>query len=146
MVAVTLVLLPFQNDIGRASPALALVVPVVVAGIVGGRAAAIATAGGAALAFSLGFIPPVGTLRVAVSEDAVALGVFTLVAVSVGTLVALEADRRWAAEQRADEIEAMHSRYEELAAERQQLQEEADRVQLLERADEQRSALLVGLP
>jgi K+-sensing histidine kinase KdpD len=142
VVAVTLVLLPFQTDIGRASPALALVVPVVVAGIVGGRAAAIATAAAAALAFSLGFIPPVGSLRVAVSEDAVALGVFTLVAVSVGTLVALEADRRRAAEQRADEIEAMHARYEELAAERQLLQEEADRVHLLERVDEQRSALL----
>jgi K+-sensing histidine kinase KdpD len=142
VIAVTLILLPFDNQIGRASPALALVIPVVVAGIVGGRTAAIATAGAAALAFSLGFIPPVGSLRVAVSEDAVALGVFTLVAVSVGTLVALEADRRRAAEQRADEIEAMHARYEELAAERQQLQEEADRVHILERVDEQRSALL----
>jgi len=142
VVAVTLILLPFRSDMSRASPALILVVPVVLAGILGGRSAAIATAGCAGVAFSLGFIPPVGTLRVAVSEDAVALGVFTIVAVSVGSLVALEADRRRAAEQRADEIEEMHARFRALVAERERLQEEAERVAVLERVDEQRSALL----
>jgi K+-sensing histidine kinase KdpD len=141
-VVATGVLLPFRNDISRASPALVLVVPVVIAGMIGGRPAAIVTAVGAAGAFSLGFIPPVGTLRVAVSDDAVALGVFTLVAVAVGTLVGLEADRRRAAEQRVDEIQTMHTRYQTLVAERERLQEEADRVVILERVDEQRSALL----
>jgi K+-sensing histidine kinase KdpD len=142
VVALTLVLLPFRTDLSRASPALALVVPVVVAGVMGGRLASIATAFGGGIAFSLAFIPPVGTLRVAVSEDVVALIVFTLVAIAVGTLVALEADRRRGAEQRAAEIEAMHVAYQRLVEDQQHLREESDRVALLEQVDEQRSALL----
>jgi two-component system sensor histidine kinase KdpD len=142
VVAVTLVLLPFRSHISRASPALALVIPVVVGGIFGGRLAAIVTAVGGGVAFSLAFIPPVGTLRVAVSEDAVALVVFTIVAMAVGTLVALEAERRRAAEQRAQEIEDMHVRYQRLVEDQQRLREEADRLAVLERVDEQRAALL----
>jgi two-component system sensor histidine kinase KdpD len=118
------------------------VLPVVVAGVFGGRLAAIATAVIGAMAFSVAFIPPVGTLRVAVSEDAVALVVFTLVAIAVGTLVAMEAERRRAAEQRADEIETMHARYQALVAEQEQLREETARLSVLERVDEQRAALL----
>ncbi|HSS10414.1 MAG TPA: DUF4118 domain-containing protein, partial [Acidimicrobiales bacterium] len=121
---------------------MALVLPVVLAGVFGGQIAAIATAVAGAVAFSLAFIPPVGSLRVAVSEDAVALVVFTLVAIAVGTLVALESERRRAAEQRAEEIQAMHARYQALVAEEQRLREEADRVALLERVDQQRAALL----
>jgi K+-sensing histidine kinase KdpD len=142
VVVVTLILLPFRSHISRASPALALVLPVVLAGVFGGRIAAVATAAAGAIAFSLAFIPPVGTLRVAVSEDAVALVVFTLVAVAVGTLVALEAERRRAAEQRTAEIQAMHTRYQALVAEQERLREEADRLHLLEKVDEQRAALL----
>lgn len=142
VVAFTLLLLPFRSDISRASPALVLVLPVMLAGVFGGRVAAVSTAVVAAMAFSVAFIPPVGTLRVAVSEDAVALVVFIVVAIAVGTLVALEADRRRAAEQRAEEIEAMHARYQELAAEQEQLREETARVAVLERVDEQRTALL----
>jgi two-component system sensor histidine kinase KdpD len=142
VVVLTLVLLPFRSDISRASPALALVIPVVVAGIFGGRAAAILTALGGGIAFSLAFIPPVGSLRVAVSDDAVALIVFTIVAISIGTLVALEADRRRAAEQRAEEIQAMHIRYQALVADQQRLRDETDRLAVLERIDEQRAALL----
>jgi two-component system, OmpR family, sensor histidine kinase KdpD len=140
VLALTLVLLPFRSDISRASPALVL--PVMLAGVFGGRVAAVATAIVAAMAFSVAFIPPVGTLRVAVSEDAVALVVFIVVAIAIGTLVALEADRRRAAEQRAEEIEAMHARYQALAAEQEQLREETARVAVLERVDEQRAALL----
>ena len=142
IVAFTLALLPFRLDLSRAAPAVVLVVPVVLAGAVGGWTAAVATSVAAATAFSLAFIPPLGTLRVAVAGDAVALGVFTLVAAALGTLVSVEADRRRAAEQRADEISAMHARYETLVGEQQRLREEADRVTVLERIDEQRSALL----
>jgi two-component system sensor histidine kinase KdpD len=142
VLALTLLLLPFRSDISRASPALVLVLPVMLAGVFGGRLAAVATAVVAAMAFSVAFIPPVGSLRVAVSEDAVALVVFTVVAIAIGTLVALEADRRRAAEQRAEEIEAMHARYQALAAEQEQLREEMARVAVLERVDEQRAALL----
>ncbi len=142
VVAVTIALIPFREHISRAIPALLLVVPVVLAGVIGGRIAAVATAVSGSVAFSLGFIPPLGTLRVAVPEDAVALVVFTVVAISVGTLVALEEDRRRAAEQRATEIEAMHGRFRAVVAEREQLRQEADRLAVLEQVDAQRAALL----
>jgi two-component system sensor histidine kinase KdpD len=142
VVIVTVSLLPFREHISRAIPALLLVVPVVAAGVFGGRIAAVATAVAGSVAFSLGFIPPVGTLRVAVPEDAVALVVFTVVAIAVGTLVALEEDRRRSAEQRAEEIEAMHGRFRAVVAEREQLRQEADRVAIMEQVDVQRAALL----
>ena len=142
VVAVTAVLLPFRSHIGRASPALVLVLPVVVAGVLGGRAAAVGTAVTGAAAFSVAFIPPVGSLRVAVSEDAVALVVFIVVAVAVGTLVASEGERRRAAEQRAAEIAAMHERFQQLVAEQDRLREETERLALLEQVGEQRAALL----
>ncbi|MGH9123610.1 MAG: sensor histidine kinase [Acidimicrobiales bacterium] len=139
---VTVALLPFNTSVGRAIPALLLVLPVVAAGVLGGRLAAVATAVAGAAGFSLGFIPPVGSLRVAVSDDAVALVVFTLVAMAVGTLVALEDDRRRYAEQRATEIEAMHARFQALVAEQEVLRREADRLAVMEQVDIQRAALL----
>ncbi|MDP9074042.1 MAG: PAS domain-containing sensor histidine kinase [Actinomycetota bacterium] len=142
VVAITLGLLPFRAHVSRATPALVLVLSVVVAGVFGGRLAAVATAVAGAVAFSLAFIPPVGTLRVAVSDDAVALVVFLAVAITIGTLVALEEDRRRAAEQRAAEIEAMHARNQVLEVEQQRLRLEADRLAVLEQVDAQRSALL----
>ena len=142
VVLVTLVLLPFGHEISRATPALALVIPVVVGALLGGPAAAIGAALAGGVAFSLGFIPPVGTLRVALSEDLVAQIVFIIVAMAVGTLVAREADKRRAADQRADQIEAMHLRYQALVAEQQRLQTEADRLAVLEQVDQQRAALL----
>jgi K+-sensing histidine kinase KdpD len=142
VLAATAILLPFRSDISRASPALILVIPVVLAAVFGGRMAAIATAVVGAMAFSIAFIPPVGSLRVAVSEDAVALVVFIAVAIATGTLVASEADRRRAAEQRAEEIEAMHGRYQALVEEQERLREETARLAVLEQVDKQRAALL----
>ena len=139
---VTVALLPFNASVGRAIPALVLVLPVVAAGLLGGRLAAVATAVAGAAAFSLGFIPPVGTLRVAVSDDAVALVVFTVIAMAVGTLVAQESDRRRSAEQRALEIEAMHARFQAVVAEREALRRDAERVAVMEQVDIQRAALL----
>jgi len=142
VVVVTLGLLPFHTHVSRAIPALILVLPVVGAGIFGGRAAAVGTAVGASAAFSLGFIPPVGTLRVAVSDDAVALAVFMVVAIVIGTLVALETDRRRAAEQRAQQIQAMHIELQTLVAAQEQLRKEAERLAVMEQVDAQRAALL----
>ena len=76
------------------------------------------------------------------SDDAVALVVFLSVAVAVGTLVALEDERRRAAEQRAEEIEAMHARFQALVAEQDQLREETSRLAVLEQVDAQRAALM----
>ena len=75
-------------------------------------------------------------------DDVVALAVFVVVAAVVGTLVAREVDRRRAAEQRADEVQAIYERYEAVVGERERLAEEASRLEVLERVDEQRSALL----
>ena len=126
----------------RATPALALVLPVVLAGTRGGRRAAITTAVAAGLTFDLAFIPPHWTPKISRVEDVVAFVVFLIVAVVVGSLVAGEVDRRRAAEQRTAEVQALHTRYEAVVAERERLMEEANRLALLERVDEQRAALL----
>lgn len=139
---VTVALVPVRDHITQATPALAYVVPVVIAAIVGGRVAALLTAVLAAGALNFAFIPPVSTLKVASVDDGVALGVFAAIALVVGTLTAREADRRRAAEQRAHEIATLHSRYEAVVAERERLAEEAHQVALLSQVDEHRRALL----
>ncbi len=139
---VTAVLLPFRSGISLATPALVFVVPVVLAGIVGRRGAAVVTAVASAAVFSYAFVPPYDKVSIARSEDVAAALVFLLVALVVGTLVALEADRRSAAEQRAVELRASIVRNDELTAERERLREEAARVSVMERVDQQRSALL----
>jgi K+-sensing histidine kinase KdpD len=143
--AITAVLLPFRDSVSRASPALLLVVPVVVAGTLGGRLAAVLTALIGAIAFDVVFIPPVGSLPVALSGDVVALIVFLIVASLVGTLAANEAGRRRSAEQRSLELQTMHETRAEVAAARQRLAEEQGRIEVLERVDEQRAALLRGV-
>lgn len=142
VVTLTAVLVPFRADVSRAVPALVLVIAVVVAGLIGGRLPAVVTALTAALAFNLAFIPPYWTLVIDVVEDVIALVAFTAVALTVGTLVARESDHRRAAEQRAEELQALHERYEAVQAERARLAEEATRVAVLEQVDEQRAALL----
>jgi len=136
------VLAPLGSGVSRATPALVLVLAVVAAGLVGGGRAAVAVAVVAAATYNLAFVPPVWTLKVNASEDWVALAVFVAVAVSVGLLVAGEADRRRAAEQRETELRALYAELEAVAAERGRLAEEAARVTVLEDVDEQRSALL----
>ena len=91
-VAVIMVALaPFQDDLARATKALLLVVPVVGAAALGGRVPAYVAAAAATVAFSLS-LPPIGSVRVAVTEDVVALAVFVAVAVVVSTLVASRID------------------------------------------------------
>jgi two-component system sensor histidine kinase KdpD len=118
------------------------VLAVVLAGIVSGPGAAVVTAVVAAAAFNLAFIPPFWTFKVDAGEDWVALGVFLVVAITVGLLVAAEAERRRAAERREAEIRALYERVEAIAEERGRLADEASRVDVLQRVDEQRAALL----
>jgi two-component system sensor histidine kinase KdpD len=120
--------LPSRGSATVARPALTLLVPGLVAAVVGGRRAAIVTAVVAAVCLNVAFLPPFGTLQIHLVDDVVALGIFTAVAVLVGTLVALEAERRRAAEQRAAEIEQMRA--------------ELDHLAVLREVDEQRRALL----
>ena len=142
VVAVSAALVPARSDITRAGPALVLVVPIVLAGVVGGRRAAIAVAVVAAAAFNVVFLPPFGTFKIDALEDGIALGVFLLVAIVVGTLVAREGERRQSAEERAAELALLNEELQVAQRERERLAEEAMRVAVLERVDEQRAALL----
>jgi two-component system sensor histidine kinase KdpD len=139
---VTLALVPVRTNVTRATPALLLVLPVVVAAVIGGRVSAVITAVVAAAAMSLVFIPPYYSYDIALPDDVVALLVFVAVALVVGTLVASEADRRRAAEERAEEIRLLHERYEAVVAERERLSTEANRLAVMDQVDQQRSALL----
>ncbi len=141
-VAATAALVPFRTAVTVATPALVLVLPVVFTALVGGRVASLCIAVIAAGAFNLAFIPPYWRPAIAVVDDAVALGVFLSVALAVGTLVGEGAERRRAAEQRAEEAQALSDRYEAVVAERERLAEEASRIAVLEQVDEQRAALL----
>ncbi len=136
------VLVPLRGDPGRPTPALVLVLAVVVAGLFGGASAATVVAVAAAVALNLFFIPPYGTLKVDAWEDWVALAIFLLVAMAVGVLVASEGDRRRAAEAREGELRDLYDRLHAVTAERAHLAEEASRAQVLAHMDEQRAALL----
>jgi two-component system sensor histidine kinase KdpD len=142
VVALSAVLVPFRSEITRATPALVLVIAVVVAALVGGRVASVITAAAAAVAFNLAFIRPYWTLNIAIVDDLVAFAVLTGVGVAIGTLVAAQADRRRVAERRAGELQELNQRLEEVQAERERLALEATRVAVLEQVDEQRAALL----
>ena len=85
VVVVTAVLLPFRDDV-VGGPALVLVVPCVLAALVGGRAVGLAVAVFAAGAFNFVFLEPFGTFKVASVDEAIALVVFGLVALTVATL------------------------------------------------------------
>ena len=142
VVLLSVLLVPMRNDISAAGPALALVLPVVAAGVIGGGWAALATAVASGLAFNLAFIVPYGTLKIDAVEDAIALGVFVVVAVAVGMLVSLEDDRRRAAEQRTRELTELYEELDRMSSERERLAAEAARLAAFERVDEQRAALL----
>jgi two-component system sensor histidine kinase KdpD len=134
-----------RSDIRPTTPALLLVLPVGFAAVVGGRWPAVVTAVAAAVAYNLGFIRPFGTMKVDHPDDVVALAVFLAVAVVTGALVARASERTRAAEQRTRDVEALNARSEHVMAERERLAEETNRLQVLERVDEQRSALLQSL-
>ena len=142
VIGLSVAMVPVRSDITRASPALALVVPIVLSGLVGGRVAAVVVALAAALAFNVVFIRPHWTLKVDALDDAIALAVFGLVAVVVGTLVAREGERRQSAEERAAELQVLNEELNAVQQERERLAEEATRAAVLERVDEQRAALL----
>lgn len=135
-------LVSFRSDVSRAVPALLLVVPVLVAGAIGGVVAASVTAVAGALAFNLAFIPPYGRLQIDQIEDWVALGVFLAVAATVGWLVVAEADRRRAAEQREADLRELNARLQEMASREEALRAEASRAAVLTEIDAQRAALL----
>jgi len=138
----TVVMLAFRESVTSASPALVLVVPGVVAAVLGGRVAAAVVAAGSALAFGFYFLPPFDEWKILQAEDVVAGVVFVVVALAVGELTARESDRRRAAEDRADELQAVTVTLAESRADQERMANELNRLEVMEEVDQQRSALL----
>lgn len=84
LVATTVALL--HDRVGRGVPALLLVVPVVATALVGGRRPGFMVAAFATFAFSFA-LPPFGSPRIRLSEDVIALLIFSAVAFVVSALV-----------------------------------------------------------
>jgi two-component system sensor histidine kinase KdpD len=99
--ATALDLLP--GNVSTASAAMAYVVAVTGAAIVGGSIAGLVAAVLSFLALNFFFTPPIHTLNVGKTEDLVALVVFLLVAVTVGTLVSRALTQQARAERRERE-------------------------------------------
>ncbi len=139
---VTVAAVPLRDQVGGTTIALLLVLPVLVAGLAGGRVSAVVTALAAALAYNLAFIPPYGSPSIALVDDAVTFAVLAVVGLTTGTVVAREADRRRIAEERATALQVLNDEYELVQRERERLLEETTRIAVLEQVDEQRAALL----
>lgn len=108
---------PFGN-LARSVQALLLLVPVLVFGVLGGRAVAVAIAGEAAFAFSF-FLPPAGTPLLDVGTDLLELVLFAVVAAAMGILITYL-----------------------VGSDRRLLESEGARLEALQRADEQRRTML----
>jgi K+-sensing histidine kinase KdpD len=119
VVLVVAALGPFRDRLPSEVPAVVLVLAVVVAGVVGGRLAAVAVAIEGAAALALLFLGEDVGLGMSVGEDLAALIVFLVVAVVVGGLVGTVA-----------------------TADRQRASAEAARVVALQELDEARAGLL----
>jgi K+-sensing histidine kinase KdpD len=103
--AVEVGLLAAGDDLDRAIPAMLLLVPVVLAGLLGGRLVAAGVGLVAAIGFAV-LLPPVGSPKVAVGDDVAALVLFVAVAAIAGVLlssIGLSDRRRLAAEHRTVE-------------------------------------------
>jgi two-component system sensor histidine kinase KdpD len=103
-------MLPLRSHLSIATAALVLVIPVVAAVIIGGfRAGAVSVVAGF-LVYDYGFVPPYNRLRVASTQDWVALAVYAVVMLLVSRVVAslesarTEAHRRTADAQRVFEL------------------------------------------
>lgn len=138
----TVILLLVRPGITEATAALVLVLPGVAAGVTGGRWPAALVAVLSVGAFAVEFVRPYGQFKVAVAEDATAVVVFLVVALTVGEVTARETRRRRLAEARTSELEAVSANLRAAQAEQTRLAGEVDRLAVMEQVDEQRSAML----
>lgn len=110
VVVISVALVPFGQDLPRAVPALLLLVPVLAAGLLAGRLLAATIALEAAFALALAFLPPIGSPLVELTHDAVALGIFAVVAGALGVIIAsvVTSERRRSLAERA-QVEALQA-------------------------------------
>jgi two-component system sensor histidine kinase KdpD len=91
LACVVVLLTLVQHDLSQATRSLLLVVPVIVAAVLGSRWLAYLVAAIATVAFTLS-VPPIGAISFAAVDDAIALAIFLAVAVVVSTLVSSRID------------------------------------------------------
>ena len=139
LIVAVAVLLPLRSRLDRTTDALVLLIPGVLAALVGGRRAAVVVSLAAGLAFNIGFLRPYGTLKIDVADEVIDLIAFVGVGLGAAILVGREADRRREAEAATEEIRALDR--ENLAIRRREERLAMD-TQALEVVDAQRSALL----
>ncbi|HEY5384507.1 MAG TPA: DUF4118 domain-containing protein, partial [Acidimicrobiales bacterium] len=84
----TAIMAPVRGHLSIATPALVLVIPVVVGVVVGGFVAGAAAVLAGFFVYDLAFIPPYGSVVVGAPENWVALGVYVVVMVLVAQVVA----------------------------------------------------------
>jgi K+-sensing histidine kinase KdpD len=137
--AVVLVFAPARTHLGSAAPALALVVPVGVATVVGGLASGAAVVVVAALVLDLVFVPPYGTLDITRGADSATIAAFLAVGALATWVVQGLVRRRTEAEHREHELRELGDQLARIDQERARLTHEAERAEDSGRA---RSALL----
>lgn len=103
--AVTLLIYPLREVAPTASLAIVYLLAVIVVATLGGRTLGISTAVAAALAFNFFHVEPTGTFTIADGENWVALAVFVLTAIAIGTLADVARSRTLDAEQRRREAD-----------------------------------------
>ena len=90
---ITVVFALLGHDVSPTIPALLLLVPVTLTSVLTDRFIALAVAILAACVYALVFIPPVGAMRIGLTEDVFVLITFVLVALVVGMLKGRERER-----------------------------------------------------
>jgi two-component system sensor histidine kinase KdpD len=98
------VMAPFRSHMSVATPALVLVIPVVVGVVAGGFIAGAVAVGAGFFVYDLVFIPPYGTLEVGAPENWVALVVYVVVMLLVARVVSRLDAARSQAHRRETEI------------------------------------------
>jgi len=104
MAVLVLIMAPARGHLSVATPALVLVIPVVIAVVIGGFGAGAVAVVAGFLVYDLVFIPPFGTLAVGTGQNWVALGVYVVVMVLVAQVVSRLDDARSQARRRETEI------------------------------------------
>jgi two-component system sensor histidine kinase KdpD len=104
MAVLVLAMVPLRGHLSLATPALVLVVPVVIAVVLGGFGAGTVAVVAGIVVYDLVFIPPYGTLRVGTDDNWTALAVYVVVMVLVAQVVARLDAARAQARRRENEI------------------------------------------